>query len=724
MSTPLSLFATAPKYLEELLNQELQALGAQEVKSTLGGVHFQGELRIAYLACLWSRIANRILLPLSHFTSPDADALYRGIQAIDWSEHFTAAQTIAVDCNLSKSQLTHSHFCAQKVKDAIVDQFTTATGQRPSVDTEQPDIRINCFIKHDQANISLDLSGPSLHQRGYRLQGVKAPLKENLAAAILQRANWHDIAHNGGSFIDPLCGSGTLAIEAAMIAADRAPGLLRAQYGFLAWRKHDDWLWQNLLDDARQRQQSGLTRLPLIMGYDADPRAIDSARGNAERAGLGEYIVFNHCELQSLVRPQQARTGLVATNPPYGERLGEATELPQLYRQLGETLKAQFPGWRAAVITSDKTLGKAIGIRARRIHKLLNGALECQLLHFDIEPQWFMQYSKPDITTTNNETLRNSEGAQMFANRLRKNLKNLGRWKTQNNIHCYRVYDADMPEYALAIDVYENNEDTWVHVQEYAAPSTVAEDKALQRLQEAMAVIPEVLSTNEEHVFLKTRLRQKGSSQYVRQDNQQRLFEVEENELRFLVNFSDYLDTGLFLDHRPTRQLIGELARDRDFLNLFCYTATASVYAASGGARSTTSVDMSRTYLEWSKNNFQANNIDLRNHRFIQEDCLAWIEQPVRKTYGLIFLDPPTFSNSKRMRESFDVQRDHEWLIRQVMRFLDDDGVLIFSNNFRKFKMAQGIRDSFETTDITPETIPRDFQRNSKIHNCWRITHR
>ena len=509
-----------------------------------------------------------------------------------------------------------------------------------------------------------------------------------------------------------------------MIAADVAPGLSRPRYGFQAWRQHDDWLWQNLVEEAQRRRQEGLLRLPLIMGYDADQRAIDSARGNAQRAGLGEYIVFSQCELQYLIRPKQAQTGLVATNPPYGERLGDAGQLPHLYRQLGDSLKAQFPGWRAAVITSDKELGKAMGIRARRIHKLLNGALECQLLHFSVEPEWFMQYlaTPGQAHHGTNAGLRNSEGAQMFANRLRKNLKTLNRWREQHGIHCYRLYDADMPEYALAIDVYHGDE-TWVHVQEYAAPSTVAEDKALQRLREAMAVIPDILLTNEEHIFLKTRQRQKGSSQYVRQANQQRMFEVEENQLRFLVNFSDYLDTGLFLDHRPTRQLIRELAHERDFLNLFSYTGTASVYAASGGARSTTSVDMSKTYLEWSKNNFRANQIDLRGHRFIQEDCLSWVEQPVRQQYGLIFLDPPTFSNSKRMRETFDIQRDHEHLIRQVMRFLSDDGVLIFSNNFRKFKMAPGVLESFETSNITPQTIPRDFQRNGKIHNCWQIMH-
>lgn len=737
MSGTHHFFATTAKYLEPLLADELITIGAQSVKQTVGGVHFEGELKHAYQACLWSRIANRILMPLSTFTATDADALYTGAQSINWLSHFNVNNTFAIDCVSVNSKLNHTQFCAQKVKDAIADQFTRELRERPSVDTNAPEIRINCFIKNDTATLSLDLSGDSLHRRGYRLKGAGAPLKENLAAALLLRSKWDSIAKQGGSLIDPMCGSGTLVIEAALIAADIAPGLLRESFGFKAWKQHDDWLWQNLIDEATLRKQHGLINTPLIFGYDHDKQTLDIARDNIQRAQLNNYIVLEDTDIAQLTCPQQAKTGLIVTNPPYGERLGTMHDLFPLYQRLGETLRAEFQHWQAAVITSEAELGKAIGIRAHHIHKLYNGAIECQLLHFTLESEWYMHQVQSTIgpSLSGGDPLALGAGAEMFANRLKKNLKQIGGWADKQGIRCYRLYDADMPEYAVAIDIYRGSlggtttpkqlpEQRWVHVQEYAPPTTIAPEKARRRLREILSVLPAALHVDAEDVFLKTREKKKGSSQYMRHANQQQLFEVEENGLLFLVNFSDYLDTGLFLDHRPTRQLIRQLAKDKNFLNLFSYTGAASVYAASGGAKSTTSIDMSRTYLEWSKNNFRANNLSLNHNEFIQEDCLLWLKQPARQQFDLIFLDPPTFSNSKRMTDSFEVQRDHEWLLHQTMQRLTPDGTLIFSNNFRKFKMSPDIMDRYQVQDITTKTLEKDFQRNTRIHNCWQITYR
>ena len=722
MPNDYSFFATTSKFLEALLAEELSSIGAESIKQTIGGVYFKGDLSVGYRACLWSRIANRILLPLNTFTATNAEELYDGVSTIKWSHHFTPEDSFLVDCVISNSTLSHTQFCAQKTKDAIVDQFTLEQQRRPSVDTVQPDIRINCFIKNDKVTISLDLSGDSLHRRGYRLEGAKAPLKENLAAAILMRSKWDTIAANGASFIDPMCGSGTFPIEAAMIAADIAPGLLRERFGFQAWLEYDNNLWQRLIDTAQERKTRGLLKAPLIFGFDAEDRALESARSNAQRAGLSDYILFDKTDIQYLSCPQQAKTGLIVSNPPYGERLGSEQDLLPLYQGIGETLMSDFQHWHAAMLVTDTNLGKAIGIRADKIYKFFNGPLECKLLHFIIEQKWFMHQNLPDkITPTppNRDSL--SSGAQMFANRLKKNLKQLSRWAKQQNVSCYRLYDADMPEYALAIDVYQG-EKVWVHVQEYAAPSTIAPDKAKQRLEEALSAIPFVLDVEAGDIFLKTRQKQRGTNQYTQHSNQQQLFEVEENGLRFMVNFSDYLDTGLFLDHRKTREMIRAMARGKQFLNLFAYTGTASVYAASGGAKSTTSIDMSRTYLEWSKNNFKANNIPLQNHEFIQEDCLAWLKKPVKQKFDLIFLDPPTFSNSRRMKDSFDIQRDHEWLIERTMQFLKRGGTLIFSNDFRRFKMSPKTLKKYQVTDISASTLPRDYQRNTKIHNCWTIS--
>ncbi len=317
---------------------------------------------------------------------------------------------------------------------------------------------------------------------------------------------------------------------------------------------------------------------------------------------------------------------------------------------------------------------------------------------------------------------RADEGARTLANRLRKNRKRLERWRRREGIDCYRLYDADIPEYALAVDLYQG-EALWVHVQEYQAPPSIDPEKARRRLEQAVAVIGEVLEVPPERLFLKQRRRQKGGSQYQARPGPRRFHQVQEGGHRFLVNFTNHLDTGLFLDHRRTRALVGELARGRDFLNLFAYTGSATVYAGRGGARSTTTVDLSKTYLEWARRNLALNGLRGDRHRLVRADCLEWLKrQADRRRFGLIFLDPPSFSRSKRMRATFDVQRDHVALIRDAVRLLQEDGILLFSNNRRGFRMDREALADLTIEEITRATLPPDFERNPRIHNCWRIT--
>ena len=387
-----------------------------------------------------------------------------------------------------------------------------------------------------------------------------------------------------------------------------------------------------------------------------------------------------------------------------------------LYGRLGENLRRHFVGWKAAIFTGNPDLAKEIAIRARRKHSLYNGALQCQLLHFDIEERWFFGAQKDLRPAQPAPPL--SAGAIMFANRIKKNLRQVGRWAKKNDISCYRLYDADMPEYAVAVDLYG----TWVHVQEYQAPDTVDADMARQRLKEAMAVLPEALAVSPEQIFLKVRSRQSGPSQYRKLQEQKQFHEVAEGNCRFWVNFTDYLDTGLFLDHRPTRFLVQELAAGKRFLNLFAYTGSATVHALKGGAASTLTVDMSRTYLDWAQRNLALNGFQLDgSHRLLQADCLAWLEQ-AEGSFDLIFLDPPSFSNSKSMTGTFDVQRDHVALLRQALGLLAEGGVLLFSNNLRRFKLDREALADLEIEDITAATIPKDFARNQRIHNCWKIS--
>lgn len=715
MNSPLTFFAPCPKGIESLLADELRALGAEAVKETRAGVAFEGPLAIGYRACLWSRLASRVLLALERFAAPSAEALYEGVQRIRWREHLDPSGTLAVDLTGSTTGITHTHFGALKVKDAIVDQLRAESGVRPSVDTERPDLRVNVYLYREEATVSLDLSGESLHRRGYRAEALEAPLKENLAAAILLRADWPAIARRGGALVDLMCGSGTLPIEAALMAGDIAPGLTRDYFGFLRWKQHDAALWSELMTEARTRREAGLERLPPIRGYDHDQRAIRAARENIWGAGLAEYVVVERRALSACAPEEQVTPGLVVANPPYGERLGEAAELPALYAELGAQLRNFFSDWRAAVFTGNPDLGKHMGLRAQRYHTLWNGAIECRLLHFEITPE-----SVVGDRTPKPFEIRPGSSAEMFANRLRKDLQHFGRWARRQEIGCYRLYDADLHEYNLAIDIYESDK-RYVHVQEYEAPDTIDPDKARQRLRHALAVIPLVLDIPKEQMFFKQRRRQKGGGQYEKLDQIGEFHEVREGPCRFLVNFTDYLDTGLFLDHRATRALLGELAKGKRFLNLFGYTGTATVHAALGGALSTTTVDMSRTYLDWAQHNFELNGLRGANHELVQADVLQWLKENRRRRYGLVFLDPPTFSRSKRMEETLDVQRDHVELIRDAAALLEPDGVLIFSTNLRRFRLDAGALAGHEIEDITRRSIPKDFERDPKIHQCFRI---
>lgn len=740
MTNTQKIFATAPLGLELLLADELRKLGIGEITEARSGVHFYGSLADAYRVCLWSRLANRVLLRLAEFPSATPEALYDGVAALDWSAHLDAEATLAVDFVSQRSQITHTQYGAQKVKDAIVDQFRERTGSRPSVDMARPDIRVNVYLERDQAVLSLDLAGDSLHKRGYRLEGGAAPLKENLAAALLLRAGWPQVYAEGGDFIDPMCGSGTLLVEAAWMAADVAPGLLRDYFGFIGWKQHDRAVWYSLLDEALARREQGLARLNAsLVGCDIDAAAIHAAISNAERAGLRGKVEIKRRSITD-VRPYKT-SGLLLVNPPYGERLGDIETLVPLYTELGNTLREHFQGWKAGVFTGNPDLAFKLGIRARKKYALYNGALECKLFTFEVEPTRFFEPHADESglseeARTLNRLLRKAKalslkpeqgaGAEMFANRLRKNLKNFGRWARQQGIACYRLYDADLPEYAVAVDLYysEREAKTWLNVQEYEAPASIAVDKAEARLIEVLAVLPTVLDILPEQVFLKVRRKQKGVSQYEKQDETGHYHEVTEGGCRFWVNFQDYLDTGLFLDHRATRLMIQKQADGKRFLNLFAYTGTASVHAAVGGALSTTSVDMSRTYLDWARRNMELNGMRGYAHEFIQADCLAWLAaesaQPSCR-YDLIFLDPPTFSNSARMSTSFDVQRDHVTLLQQAVRLLAPQGELIFSTNFRRFKLDSAALSDLEINDISARSIPRDFERNARIHYCWII---
>jgi 23S rRNA (guanine2445-N2)-methyltransferase / 23S rRNA (guanine2069-N7)-methyltransferase len=306
-----------------------------------------------------------------------------------------------------------------------------------------------------------------------------------------------------------------------------------------------------------------------------------------------------------------------------------------------------------------------------------------------------------------------------FANRLLKNMRKLSKWAKKEGVFCYRIYDRDMPEYNICLDIY----DGWLHVQEFAPPSSVEKEVASRRLNTMLAVIRKVFDVKREQIFIKTRYRQKGRRQYEKKAGKGRLLEVREGDCRFLVNLTDYIDTGLFLDHRPLREKIAKEIKGKRFLNLFGYTGTATVCAAKGGAAFTTTVDLSNTYLHWCRLNLSLNGFSGIKHEVVKDDCVEWILKTTKR-FDLIFLDPPTFSNTKKTGRTFDIQRDHSKLITLAMDRLDDNGLLLFSTNFRKFILDRSLFDSFEIVETTDQTIPFDFQRPPKIHRCWEIRKR
>jgi len=752
--TTRQFLASVPRGLADLLAKELTTFGATDVRERTTGVAFCGAIQTAYRACLESRLANRVFLEIARFEAASAEAFYAAARALDWSQHLGPGATLACDFSGRHPTITHSHFGALKLKDAIVDALRETTGSRPDIVLDRPSVRVHAHAHGAQITLSIDLSGESLHRRGYRGAAGEAPLKENVAAGVLMRARWPELAAAGAEFLDPMCGSGTLVIEAALMAASCAPGLRREHFGFLGWRGHDAPLWGRVREEAKARCLADAQPTLVIRGYDRDPTAVRDARANAQRAGIAGWVAFEVRPLASaapaLLRehdglPRQPSgfaaddgadsatrsnaPGLLCTNPPYGVRLEDLDAARAVHRELGEVLRERFQGWQAAVLTGAPQLGMELGIRAARTHTLWNGAIECRLLRMTVEAT---SLRRPGTLAREDSPLRDTPGARMFANRMAKNMKRLRSWAVKEDVSCYRLYDADMPEYAFAIDIYHTvePEETWLYVQEYAPPAEIEAEAVRRRRGEALSALPGVTGVPPERIKLRTRRRTQRGEQYGKVGDRSEFYVVLEGGLQLIVNFDDYLDTGLFLDHRITRARLRQAAAGKRFLNLFAYTGTATVYAAAGGAAATTSVDMSRTYLDWAQRNLARNVPSFprsasapSQHAFVQADCVEWLREDARASerYDLIFLDPPTFSNSKRMEGVLDIERDHPALIEACMRLLAPDGLLVFSTNAQRFRLDPALSGRYAILDTSAATLPRDFERNPRIHRCFEI---
>lgn len=746
-------FVACATGLEKLLHTELKTLGVNRLRIRRAGVDCTVGLRDIYRICLWSRVANRLLYPLDAFKVTDEKNYYEQLLTIDWSAHLSESGTLAVDFYCSDSCITHSQYGAQLTKDAVVDWFRDKTGSRPNVDREKPDVRINVYLYKNRARVSLDMAGSSLHRRNYRQQGGMAPLKENLAAAILTAANWPDYARRGSTLVDPMCGSGTLLIEAAMMAGNIAPGIHRDYFGFLGWGQHNADLWQEVLDEARSLIDHA--QIPKISGTDIDSRALAVARENIDAAGLSDVITVEQEDFFESTDSLADGPGLVVVNPPYGERLEKDSEIGVFYSKLGRSLRRYAGNWHLALFTGNPALFHRTGLSRRVILECTNGGIDCRLFVADIPPPGVADVtvhseesdvarvkSPWDQATENRERAAQSKplltavdtapGVGQFQDRLRKNLRQLAGWAKSAGITNYRVYDADLPDYAFALDVYRgqshmSDAEPFVCLQEYKAPAHIDQVLAQRRIDAAAQVVIETVGCQPENLAIKRRERQRGESQYNRLEKRDIYHQVAEGECQFLINIHDYLDSGLFLDHRKVRQWLGKTSAGKRFLNLYCYTGSATVHAATGGAAESISVDLSHKYLEWADKNFVLNAIDKTNHQLVHADCRQWIADYRKEkspNFDIIFLDPPTFSNSTSMEEDWDVQRDHQSMIGECMSILNPDGMLVFSNNFRRFKLADTVGAKYAVQDRSKWSLQRDYSRNQRIHQCWFIQHR
>lgn len=752
----LNLIATTTMGLEAVVARELEDLGYEPRIVQTGRVAFVGDAAAICRANLWLRCADRVLIQVGQFEARDFGELFDRTHSLDWQEWIGPDMAFPVQGRSVASQLSSVPACQRIVKKALVEKLRTAHGTE-TLDESGPTCTVEVALLKDVATLTIDTSGPSLHKRGYRKFVGVAPLKETLAAGLVLLSFWKP----DRPLIDPFCGSGTIPIEAALIGRNIAPGLGR-QFAAEAWPTPGETLWQQARQEARD--QAITDDLPnRIIGTDIDPEAITLARWHAERAGVAGQIHFQQHSFETLTSNREY--GCIICNPPYGLRIGEEEQVRELYRSLPLVLR-HLQTWSHFILSARKDLEKTVGRSANRRRKLYNGSIECTYYQFHgprpghgsgtgilpASPTGVSPVQGTEEAEEANNTMgkmpvelmgetpmplpmprrahveaqpvfgglgkHDFDQAEMFRNRLTKRAHHLRRWPGRG-ITCYRLYDRDIPEVPLAVDFYDGH----LHLAEYDRPYDHSPAQHADWLDLMVRTAAKAMDIPPGDVFLKHRRRQRDEDQYEKFSDAGRTFDVTEAGLKFRVNLSDYLDTGLFLDHRITRSLVRDEAAGRRVLNLFAYTGAFTVYAAAGGAKSTTTVDLSNTYLDWARENMAINGFDGPEHRFVRSDAPSFLlEYPPGSVWDLAVVDPPTFSNSKMVEGDWDVLTRHVELLTNLARRMSPGGVIYFSNNFRRFKLDEPAlaEAGMSVREITNQTIPEDF-RNKRIHRCWRL---
>jgi len=727
MSDSISLIATTAFGLEALVKRELEELGYQANVISPGWIRFEADLRGICRANMWLRTADRVVIEINSFECKDFDMLFETTKAIHWDKWIPKDGQFVVTGRSIQSQLSSVPACQRTVKKAMAESLLKA--HRTTVLPETGSLhKVEIALVKDQAWLLLDTTGPSLHKRGYRPATATAPIKETLAAAMVQLSFWNP----DRPLLDPFCGTGTIPIEAALIGRNMAPGMYR-DFPSAEWQCIAKDTWRDVRTEALDlMKQPGSERL---LGTDNDERILIAARKNAALAGVADDIHFQQREFKDLLSKREH--GCLITNPPYGERMGDPEEVEQLYRSIPETLK-RLPTWSHYIITSYPKFERLIQKEADRRRKLYNGRIECTYYQFHgPRPGTVVDRKRVEVSESQTEQTsplalkaaeeptavfggdlqKTVEQCEIFSNRLAKRARHLRRWPTKRGITCLRLYERDIPEIPLVVDRYEDH----LHIVEFDRPHERDLAQHADWLEKLVETASQTLDIPKDQIFLKQKHRKSGSEQHQRVDKASYELRVQEGGLTFIVNLSDYVDTGLFLDHRQTRDMVRKQASGKRVLNLFGYTGAFTVYAIDGGASSTVTVDLSKNYLSWAHRNLLANEYPTDNHQFVRADAMEFVtEMASPNEFDIAIVDPPTFSNSKRLETDWDIQRQHVELLNATLAAIKPGGMIYFSTNFRRFKLDEDALHSTSIVEISKHTIPEDY-RNRRIHRCWKI---
>jgi len=752
--------------LEAVAVRELSALGYEGKGVSTGRVLFRGDARAVARANLWMRTADRILIRVASFPAADFDALFEGVKAIAWEDWIPPDGEFPVNGRSVRSKLSSVPACQRATKRAIVDRLMVAHRTKTLPETGAK-VEVEVSLLHDVATLTIDTSGVGLHKRGYRPMVGEAALKETLAAGLVLLSVWRPER----PLVDPFCGTGTIAIEAAMIGKGMAPGLKRS-FDAEKWERIGERVWWEAREEAEASPTGELAYT--IHASDTDERALGLARQAAKAAGVEREVHFKKQPFDALTT--KAEYGCIVTNPPYGERMGDAEEIERLYRLFPVVLR-KLPTWSFHILTGRLDLEEIVGQKATRRRKFYNAQIECWYFSFlgpkrvhhggtegaekevvgqEVQesdggselggaadglppsplPGGAARRGPPPALLPEGGGVKTREAtrrvvaapafgglrekdereAREFAARLEKNVRHLRKYPARG-VTCYRVYERDVPAVPLIIDVYEGR----VHVAEYEREHSRTIAQQADWWDRMRGIIAEVVAVPVERVYTKEKRRQRGLTQHEKQAETGESFVVHEGGLKFEVNLRDYIDTGLFLDHRLTRAKVREEAKGKRFLNLFCYTGSFTVYAAAGGAGATTSVDLSNTYLEWARRNLELNGMRGKWHRLVRSDVMEFLRRhPRGGQYDFAVVDPPTYSRSKATPEDWDVLENQAEMFRLLFPLMSPRGVVYFSTNFRRFKLDEGVLEELGVQWREIRTVPPEY-RNQRIHRCWRM---